>query len=120
MGTEDIKSQLRELGYEPVDHGDQFVGFRFTIPHGRFRGREVDIALQAPQFPDIPPTGPYIKPFLLPIKPQQGPHPDHGVHDWKKPTPEFQYWSRPCNGWDNTEKTMKTYLSFLRTLFDFE
>lgn len=120
MGSEEILKQLSEQGYKPVMYDNGFVGFEFEIPHGKFRNQKVQIALQAPQFPDIPPSGPYIKPYLLPIKPEHGPHPYHGVHDRKLPNAEFQYWSRPFHGWDESEKTIKVYLAFLRTLFDFE
>ncbi len=108
------------MGYEPITYSNGFVGFKFTIPHGRFRDKEVEIALDISQFPEIPPSGPYIKPHLLPITGATGEHPLGRVHDRKKPTQEFQYWSRPCNGWDQTEKNMKVYIAFLRTLFDFE
>ena len=120
MATETMINQLEELGYKIVRYPHEFVGFLFTIPHGRFRNQQVEIALQSPDFPDIPPPGPYIKPFLLPIKPAAGDHPYCGVHDRKLPTEEFQYWSRTFPEWDLTDRTMRTYLAFLRKLFDFE
>ena len=126
MGTELLKAQLAELGYQPVVLSDangnpsEFVGFKFVIPLGRFRNTEVEIALNAPQFPSIPPTGPYIKPHILPITGGGGEHPFGGIHQFNLPTPEFQYWSRPCSNWSDAEKHVKSYLSFLRTLFDFE
>jgi len=125
-GNEMLRSQLAELGYQPTVPLDvngnptDFVAFKFTIPHGRFRGQEVEIALTAPQFPSIPPSGPYIRPHLMPITGGGGLHPTGGVHQYNMPTPEFQYWSRPCASWSEAEKNVKSYISFLRTLFDFE
>lgn len=119
MGIDEMEKQLVAMGYQPVRCND-FVCFEFAIPHGKFRGHKIEIALQAPQFPDIPPPGPNIKPFLLPINSQAGSHPYYGIHDRKTPDAAFQYWSRPFTDWDKTEKTMKVYISFLRTLFDFE
>lgn len=120
MASEIITQQLIQLGYEPVQHPGHVVSFTFAIPHGRFRDQQVEIALQAPNFPDIPPPGPHIKPFLLPINPGKGEHPYYGVHNSTTPSAEFQYWSRPFPSWDTTEKNMRVYLAFLRTLFDFE
>jgi hypothetical protein len=120
MSVEIAFKQLEELGYKPVKQPHNMVSFEFTVPHGRFRNQEVVIALQVPQFPDVPPSGPYIKPFLLPINTQSKVHPLGGIHQRNLPTNEFQYWSRPFPEWDKTDKTMRTYLAFLRTLFDFE
>lgn len=119
--AEDIAiKQLEAMGYQPISHPNGVVGFQFVIPHGKFRGQQVEIALQVPNFPDAPPPGPNIKPFLLPINPNNGAHPYFGVYARKIPDAGFQYWSRPFQGWDQTDKTMEVYIAFLRTLFDFE
>jgi hypothetical protein len=126
VGTEIIKQQLAQLGYKPTVHYDDsnaetgFVSFEFMVPLGRFRGQQIEIAITATQFPAIPPTGPYIKPHLLPITGGGGTHPFGGIHEFNMPTAEFQYWSRPCNEWIDSDMNMKSYLAFLRTLFDFE
>jgi hypothetical protein len=126
MGTSHIKDQLENLGYEvityPSANGEvqDFIGFLFQVPLGRFRGQKIEVAINAPQFPDIPPSGPYIKPHILPITGSMGSHPFGGIHAWAKPEDEFQYWSRPFSDWDSTDKDMRTYLAFLRTLLDFE
>ena|ERR1700722_4712122 len=119
MGTEDIEKELNALGYETILPTTDFVSFRFKIPHGKFRGQEVNIALHAPNYPDIPPAGPHIKPFLLPFKDGTD-FPYDGIHQRNLPTDEYQYWSRPFKDWDKTEKNMRVYLAFLRTIFDFE
>lgn len=125
MGPANIIQQLEELGYPTktypgnVNFPGEFVSFRYKIPHGKFIGQEVEIAVNAPQFPLLPPSGPYISPHLLPIKPHGPSHPFDGVHDRKVPDESFQYWSRPFNGWNESGQTMKDYIGFLRTLFDF-
>ncbi len=121
MNIDEMERQLNSLGVTTTRLGNGFLAFQFKIPHGRFRNKTVEIALQVPPtFPDIPPSGPYIKPHLLPNTGGGGTHPFGGIHERSEPTTEFQYWSRPCNGWDQTDKDMKVYLAFLRTLFDFE
>lgn len=120
IGLIELKRQLSELGYNPEITGNVFVVFEFIVPTGRFKGQKIEIALQAPQFPLNPPSGPYIKPHLMTITGGGGVHPTGGIHDRKLPTPDFQYWSRPFNGWAKSEKNAKEYMAFIRTLFDFQ
>jgi len=125
LGHELIIEQLSELGYEVTSYPDSpnypggFLGIKWTVPVGRFRGQEIEVALNAPQFPMAPPSGPYIKPHLLPIK-GGNQLPFDGVHERNVPTNDFQYWSRPYQDWATTDQHIRTYLSFLKTLFDFE
>jgi hypothetical protein len=124
-GHEIIFQELTALGHTPKVYPDEpnypggFIAFTFKVPIGKFRGKEIEVALNAPQFPAIPPSGPYISPLLLPFKSGSVP-PYDGIHQRQVPTGDFQYWSRPFNGWADVEKNMKTYIAFLRTLFDFE
>jgi hypothetical protein len=126
MGNDVIQQQLSSLGYESViyeadpQYPGGFVSFKFIVPLGRFRGKEIEVAVNAPQFPMIPPSGPYIKPHILPLNPSGSLHPFDCIHDRKVPTPDYQYWSRPFNNWTDSNQDMKTYIAFLRTLFDFE
>lgn len=120
IGVDELKRQLVELGISTEIKYDKFVVFPFIIPHGRFRNKEVEIALDAPQFPLNPPSGLYIKPHLLPISGGGGMHPTGGIHKNDIPTNEWQYWSRPFRNWSNSEKNAKTYLAFIRTIMDFE
>jgi hypothetical protein len=121
MQNLELENQLIAAGYKATRHSNDFISFEFDVPHGRFKGRKIEVALDAPQFPLIPPSGPYIKPHILPINGSGNKHPFDGIHDRKQPTEEFQYWSRPCNSWNGCEKKdIKTYIAFLRTLFDFE
>lgn len=118
IGNQEILNQLLDKGFNAWMHTNNFVCFKYKIPHGRFKGQEIEIALQAPQFPNLPPSGPYIKPHLLPISGGGGSHPFGGIHDRKKPTADFQYWSRPFRGW-TSGMSISDYLGFLNTLFDF-
>jgi hypothetical protein len=109
MGNQELMSQLQSKGLETWMHTNNFVCFKFIVPLGRFKGQEIEIALQGQQFPMLPPSGPHIKPH----------HPFGGIHDRKVPTQEYQYWSRPFKGW-TSGMTVDDYLAFLRTLLDFE
>jgi len=119
MGNQELMSQLQSKGLETWMHTNNFVCFKFIVPLGRFKGREIEIALQGQQFPMLAPSGPHIKPHLLPITGGGGTHPFGGIHDRKVPTQEYQYWSRPFKGW-TSGMTADDYLAFLRTLLDFE
>lgn len=121
MANQELENQLTKAGFKTTRYSNEFVSFEFDIPTGRFRGQKIEVALDAPQFPLIPPSGPYIKPHLLPMNGTGGKHPFDGIHDRKMPNEEFQYWSRPCNSWGSCEKKdINTYMAFMRTLFDFE
>lgn len=123
IGLEELQRQLSELGYSPIiveNTNRKFVKFEFLIPVGRFKGKEVEIALEAPHFPLNPPSGPFLKPHIMPISGNGGNHPTGGIHAMNLPTPDYQYWSRPFSNWKNSEMTAKVYLAFIRTLFDFE
>lgn len=120
IGLDELHRQLCELGYSASVVDNRFVMFKFCVPTGRFKDAVIEIALEAPQFPLNPPSGPYIKPHLMPINGGGGEHPNAGIHQRNLPTSEFQYWSRPFINWNNSEKTAKEYIAFIRTLFDFQ
>lgn len=117
-GVEEMEIQLHKLGFQTERPMQGMVAFPFIIRHGRFRGKEVWIALDAQQFPNIPPHGPYFKPQL--IKESGRPHPMGGIHYQNKPSPQWEHWSRPIKDWNNTEKTMKVYLAHIQSILDFE
>lgn len=119
IGIKELQNQLNEMGYETIILNKKFVVFKFIIPLGKFKDQEIEVALDAPHFPLNPPSGPYIKPHLLPISGGGGSHPTGGIHKRDLPTAEFQYWSRPFRGWNKSQKNAKEYLAFIRTLFDF-
>lgn len=119
-GIDIMESQLKALDFLTKRYDDKYLSFEYRIPHGRFRDQIVEIALDVPpEYPLIAPSGPYIKPFLLPINGVAGAHPFAGIHQRNLPTAEFQYWSRPFLDWESSSKNVKEYISFLRTLFDF-
>ena len=119
IGISELKQQLEDLRYVVTLNGDTFLSFKYTIPVGRFRDKEIELGFESPQFPLIPPPGLIIKPYLLPIA-GGSIHPNGGIHLRKFPSADWQYWSRPFPNWDNSEKNAKTYMAFVRTLFDFE
>ena len=119
MGLDNLENQLKELGYDTWRPQKDFVAFKFKVPHGRFKDKEITIALQAPQFPTIPPSGPHINPHLLPCSGGGGQHPLGGIHRRNVPTADYQYWSRPFHNWNASKKNAAEYLGFIRTLFDF-
>lgn len=113
-----MERQLQELGYTTERPIPTMVAFLFKISHGRFRGKEVYIALDAQHFPNVAPHGPYFKPQI--IRESGKPHPLGGIHYQNKPSSEWEHWSRPIPNWEQTDKTMKTYLAYIRTILDFE
>lgn len=117
-GVNELEKQLQDLGFTTERPRKDIVAFPFTIPCGRFRGRVIHIALHAPQFPNVPPHGPYIKPHLFSLQSGDN-HPNGGIHNQNTPSHEWQLWSRPIPEWDQSDKSVKTYLAFLRRLFDF-
>jgi len=118
IGIEELRKQLEELGYKVLIINNRFVSFDFRVQHGRFKGRDIQIALEAPQFPLNPPSGPYINPHIMPITNSGGQHPEGGIHARNLPSADWQYWSRPFASWNSTNKTAKIYLSFIRKLLD--
>jgi hypothetical protein len=120
IGINELKIQLENLGFIVELLDNQFVVFSYIVPHGRFRDKEIVIALEAPQFPLNPPSGLYIKPHIMPISGGGGAHPTGGIHQRNIPTHEWQYWSRPFHNWNNSSKDAKTYVAFIRTIMDFE
>jgi len=119
IGLLELKRQLDEQYIQSEIVDNRFLKFKYIVPIGKFRGQEIEIALEATQFPLNPPSGPYIKPHLMPITGGGGVHPTGGIHQRNLPTPEWQYWSRPFSNWNNSNKNAKDYLAFIRTLFDF-
>ena len=55
IGIIELQKQLEELGHETIILNN-FVCFEYHIPHGRFKGKTIEIALEAPQFPLNPPV----------------------------------------------------------------
>jgi hypothetical protein len=126
MARKDFIDQLKTLGYEPEERGENRLAFRYTVPVGRSAGQEIWLGFAVNEdFPANPPSGPHLSPRLLPLHPGNDlPHPHGGVHESPFDTPHgggpktevWQYWSRPCHGWSNTDRTVKAYLAHIRNL----
>lgn len=117
MGLADFISGLKELGYEVEDLGRNRIAFRYEIPFGRFKAKEIKLGFQVPpDFNLTPPSGPHISPHLLPINTGAPHHPER-VHnsDFGQ---EWQYWSRPFPEWAKSARTVKEYMRYIRHLFE--
>ena len=120
MSRQDFIDQLRELKHHvEVLDGERIV-LNYTIPVGKFVGQTIKLGFVVQEdFPLNPPaSGPHISPRLLPIHPEQTPHPDGGVHESDRFGSEFEYWSRPHNDWAKTDRSAKAYMAFIRRLFE--
>jgi hypothetical protein len=126
MPRQDFIEQLKALGYAPEERGENRIALRYTIPIGRFQGQEIWLGFAVPDdFPLSPPSGPHVSPRLLPLHPGGDlPHPQGGVHEspfdtaqhGKPKTEEWEYWSRPFQGWAKSGRTVKAYLAHIRNL----
>lgn len=114
-----LRRELEDMGYVTEVVCPGVIAFSYKIPVGRFMGTEITLALQGPQFPNIPPPGLLINIHLLPLK-GGGVHPTGGIHARNYGGRNWQYWSRPYREWSKTDRSIKTYMAFVRLLFDFE
>ncbi len=104
------------LGHPPVELGSNRVSFEYRVPVGKFRGQTVTLGFEVPpDFPNTPPGGPHLKPQLLPMNPSAPDHPSRVA-----PSPfggEWEYWSRPIQGWAESDHSVSTYMAHIRSLF---
>lgn len=123
VGVAAFISGLEALGYAPQQLRDNVaaVHFEYDVAIGRFAGTKVRIGLVVPgDFPMTPPSGPYVSPRLLPISGGGGSHPTGGVHDWdhfNAAGGEWEYWSRPFEGWGQSRKTVGAYMAHICNLW---
>ena len=113
--------QLREMGYGVTEYPGGCVSFTYVVEIGKFENREITLGFVVPpDFPLNPPTGPHIKPHLLPLNATQGPHPVSGIHPSQNPQfgAEWQYWSRPMHHWTNTKRSVSDVIRHIRRLFE--
>ena len=118
-----LAGEIERLGHE-VSVAGQFVVFDYQIDIGPLDGMEVRIGLDGSGHPHSPPTGPFLSPWLLPLRPDGSPAPQGGVHDARgrgfplADEGNWQYWSRPFNEWTRHGRTAKAYVEIhLRRLF---
>lgn len=118
MARQDFIHQLTALGYTVEDRGENRLAFQYTIPVGKFATKEILLGfVVGDDFPMNPPSGPHLSPQLLPLNTNTNIHPAGGVHT-SPFGPEWEYWSRPFPDWHTTDRSVRTYLSHIRHLFD--
>jgi len=125
MGKIQFVEQLKACGYQIREPFTGFIVIDYKIDVGKLFGTDVDLGFyKIDSFPDIPPGGPIFGKPLIPFNNTINTHPTGGIHHVPAAFPElplgaeWQYWSRPCNGWAKTDKTVETYLSHIRHLLD--
>jgi hypothetical protein len=109
--------QLKALGYDVKEEVDR-VSFPFKIETGKRKGEQITLGfIVNSDFMLNPPSGPQVRPRLLPIHPESAPHPVGGVHE-SPFGPEWQYWSRPIKHWNETRRNAADYLAHIHRLFE--
>lgn len=117
MAKKDFIDQLMQFGYEVELAGDNRVIIAYTVDVGRFDGQAIKLGFEVPNdFPMTPPGGPHVSPRLLPIN-KDASYPLGRIHESPSFGPNWEYWSRPYNDWNQTNRTVRTYLSHIRRLF---
>src|SRR6266540_3013081 len=98
MPAADFIQELRDLGYQVDDspnpqlEGNVVVRFPFQIPLGTKAGDEITLAFNEP--------------------------PDGGVSDASGTFgADWQYWSRPYNGWAQGDRNVRAYMRHIKHLF---
>jgi len=119
MGKQGFIEQLRAIGYQVEDLGEDKLAFEYVIPVGKFASTSIKLGFKVGEdFPMASPSGPHLSPRLLPLHPSNDqPHPVGGVHESPFGA-EWEYWSRPFQGWNQTDRTVRAYMSHIRHLLD--
>jgi hypothetical protein len=125
MPAEEFIQELRGLGYEvdnsPVPQLQENVVARlpFRIPLGSKSGEEITLGfIVPPDYPMTCPSGPYMSPHVLPLNTSTSEPPYGGVSDASGSFGgEWQYWSRPYNGWAQSERNARAYMRHVKHLF---
>lgn len=121
FGKEAFIEGLKQLGYNPDNPDGGKVSFSYTIKAGRFKDQVITVGVDVPaDFNVTCPTGPHIKPMLIPMNPQ-------GTgNDRAAESPQFgsdwQYLSRPfvdqSEGWNRTSRDVKAYLHHIKRILE--
>ncbi len=126
FGAAAFAKGLEQLGFTPriaANHADH-VALDYVVPVGECKGKTVRIGFVIPSdFPVNTPTGPHISPRLHPqasggVHPLGGIHHDRSQHFEAAFGGEWQYWSRPIQGWAESRKTVDTYMAFIWRLWE--
>jgi hypothetical protein len=115
MKREDFIADLRAIGLQIAEQEHDFVVFQWTVPVGRLAGTKIKLGLQVNGL--NPPAGPHVSPHLLPLRPVAGKHPLDGIHP-SPLGPDWQYWSRPFQNWQETDRSGRAYMAHIHHLFD--
>lgn len=124
-GVDCFMHGLMELGYDVsvLPENSDFLHFNYVVPVGCFAGKQVKLGFQIPpDFPTTPPSGPHTSPCLRPSD-QPGDHPNgarhtsHAAPFAKALGGDWQYWSRPCNEWGKSSRTVAAYMAFVAKLW---
>lgn len=116
MAYSDFVRQLGDLRLPFTDRGSNRVEVPYVVPIGRFKGTSITLGFEVPgDFPNSPPGGPHIKPRLLPLNPGASGHPGRVA---ESPFgPDWEYWSRPYEGWAGSDHSVRSYMAHVRRLF---
>jgi hypothetical protein len=120
MSGQDFIDQLNELGHQVELLEAKRISFPYIIPVGKFAGKDIRLGFVVQDdFPVNPPaSGPHVSPRLLPINTQSKLHPEGGVHESPQFGGEWEYWSRPHKEWAKTDRSVRSYMAFIRRLFE--
>jgi hypothetical protein len=111
QGADLFASELQALGYKPQRPTPDIVTFEYTIENGPRAGMVVELGFHVPgNFPIEPPHGPCYRPGFLRNRGMPGLHPGHTIG------PEWDHWSRPCEAWAGTDRTVRAYMRHIRAL----
>lgn len=125
-GVEGFLKGLRDLSYEPIvlngkaDH----VVISYEVQSGKFAGKTYKHGFIVPaSWPVNPPGGIHVGAMIHPFQ-SHGSHPTGGIHQQQAEGfrqvlgGDWQYWSRPPADWNANRKTVTTYMSHVRRLWD--
>jgi hypothetical protein len=117
MGKEKFREGLIALGYTVEEVRDGWLAIDYPILAGRFAGQTLRVAFEVPgDFDLTPPHGPHMTPRILPVNESAT---EHGVRMHSSPLgPEWGHLSRPFPNWQNTNRTVKEYLRWVKHLFE--
>jgi hypothetical protein len=121
FGKEAFIEGLKQLGYSPDNLDGSKISFSYTIKAGRFKDQVITVGIEVPaDFNVTCPTGPHIKPRLIPINTQGA------GNNRSADSPQFgsdwQYLSRPfvdqSEGWNRTTRDVKAYLRHIKRILE--
>lgn len=125
VGPAALAAGLRGLGYDvdesvpPALQGHALLRFPYKIRFGTHAGELCTVGFIAPpDFPASAPGGIYVYPSLRALSAESA-LPHGGVSDASAVfgVAGWQYWSRPHDGWAQSDRDAKTWMSHVHRLF---